>query len=260
MKQLLFVLMVMVIGCGSSSKGDDSGTSGTDGPPKIPGTYGDECETDADCATGLCVHNDYAPFPWCSQECEQDKSACPPDADGNVVGWCTFFPADFGGDQKQLCLPLCNDIYECTSKNPLWQICETPTYKGNPLHPDATGVRVCQTPAAHGVGKVDPVTCEGWDTVYGSDFNSEVSVCNSYCDYLVLCQEVAEPSDYNKECCGHGCLQNMITDEGLINDIYIKKIKCYVQNFYAYQGTPQVCTAHQQDDNCAPTPEDTRPQ
>jgi hypothetical protein len=259
MKHLVVLMMLAIVGCGGESKnGNDSGS--TDEIIVLPGTFGDECNTDEDCLTGLCVHNDYAPFPWCSKECAEDKSVCEADSKGNIGGWCTFLPDDFGDEHKQLCLPLCTDIYECTDKHQLWKTCEPPSYKGNPLHPDATGVRVCQTPAVHGVATVDPETCEGWDTIYGDAFNSEVSVCRAYCDYLVLCQEVDTPAEYNKECCGHGCLQNMITEEGRINDIYNKKIKCYVQNFHAYQGTPQVCTAHSLDDNCSAQPEDTRPQ
>jgi hypothetical protein len=254
----LFSALVL-IGCGGDACSGDS-CAEEDIQETTPPSFGEACESDDECLTGLCVNNDYAPFAWCSMACELDKSPCPADSAGNSGGWCTKFPDDFGSEIKQLCLPLCNDFYECTSKSELWKTCEPPAYKGNPLHPDATGVRVCQTPAAHGLAKVDPITCEGWDTVFGNDFEGEANVCRSYCDYLVTCQEVEEPARYNKECCGHGCLQRLITEDGVVNDIELKKIKCYVQNFYSFQGTPEVCTAHKKDGNCAPTPEDTRPQ
>lgn len=218
------------------------------------GTWGDPCMTDDNCATGLCVLTEYAPFRFCTAECEVEEEGCPADADGNFGGWCAKMPADYPDSPKQFCLPVCKDIHECQAKTALWERCDPPSWKGNIIYGSATGVRACQAPSAAGKVKVDPVTCEGWTENF-KEYQPEIGMCRAYCDYLVTCKEVKDSAIYNKECCAWGCMLQSVID-GTVDTLYQKDKQCYVQNFSAFQGTPKVCSGA--TDDCGANPEDPR--
>ena len=252
--------VTMALGCGSSSgtvaETTDAVTVGDTTRSGAGKTFGALCTSSSECLTGLCVVNDLAPFGWCSKECSPAKEPCEADSAGSFGGWCAEMPSGFEGQPRQLCLPVCKDLFECKSKADLWEECEVPSYKGNPIYGDVTDIRACQAPSSHGKKPVDPTTCEGWEESHGQDFQSEVNVCRSYCEYLLACKEIPFPETFKVECCAFGCLVEM-TSEGVVNTTYRKDKKCYVQNFFSFEGTPKVCTQPLED--CGQSPEDPTP-
>jgi len=250
----------LLLPCCSSEAGSTAATdAGQDAPPATGlATYGEPCSSTGECETGLCLHGGYAGFGWCTRECDDDGAPCEPDSRGSYGGWCAKLPADYPDEPRQFCLPVCKTIHQCNGLSDLWEDCDVPSWKGNPLPSNEPGVLVCLAPSAHGKKPVDPETCDGWSANF-QDVPTQVGVCKAFCDYLVWCKEVADPVIYNRECCAYGCMLRM-TPEGQVDTVYEKKIKCYWQNFDAYRGTPQVCTAHEQDPNCGGKPEDPRPQ
>ena len=247
----------LLAGCsgGGGATGQTPETTEADVGVSTLRTYGEPCAANAECETGLCVIGEYAGFGWCTATCTEEAEPCPADSTGNIGGWCARMPDEYPGEVKQFCLPLCKTIFECNGLTDLWETCEPPTYKGNLLYGSATGITVCQAPSARGKEIIDPKTCEGW-TVNFQEFQPQIGVCKAYCEYLVTCKEVAEPVIYNKECCAYGCMLQM-TPDGVVDNIYEKKKKCYQQNFFSYQGTPKVCTAPVED--CGKSPEDPSP-
>jgi len=245
-----------LLSCGSSGDGGSTQTTDSSGEPEVLKTYGEACTEDTECDTGLCLVNEYAAFGWCTRECEVEAEPCEPDSQGSYGGWCAKFPEDFDSEPRQFCLPVCSDIYECQGLTDLWETCDPPTWKGNTMYGNATGIRVCQAPSAHGKPPVDPETCAGWEESY-AELQPQIGVCKAYCDYLQTCKEVPNAAAYNLTCCAYGCIIRM-TPEGVIDVPYEKELKCYVQNFSAWQGTPKVCEKPLED--CGDNPEDPRPQ
>ena len=248
--------------------GGCSGSAGGSGPADVPDvledtgaqsdlrTYGQGCTEDAQCETGLCLLTSaLAGFGWCTRACDEDGKPCEADSKGNIGGWCAKMPSDYEGEPNPLCLPVCKDMHFCNGLTELWEDCDVPAWKGNPLPSNQVGVLVCSAPSAHGKKPVDPQSCDGWTDNF-EEFQTQIGVCRAYCEYLVACKEVPDAILYNKECCAYGCMLRM-TPEGVVDTVYDKRIKCYQQNFFSYQGTPQVCTAP--TDHCGGNPEDPRP-
>ena len=256
-----FAIITLITACGDDGGGKTTSTGGNDtagtgDTAEVLKTFGEVCETDEECDTGMCLLNEYAAFGFCTADCDEVKEVCAPDSAGNYGGLCIEMPEDFPDTPRRFCAPLCNDIFECQGKTPLWEESKPIEWKGNPLYGELTNVLVCQSPSSHGVIKVDPTTCEDWEASFG-EFTKQVNTCKAYCEYLVFCKEVVAPSTYNKTCCAYGCTLEM-TKNGEVQEPYEKKIQCYEQTFYAFQTTPLVCEQPLED--CGKHPEDTRPQ
>jgi hypothetical protein len=218
--------------------------------------YGAPCTNDSECGESLCLISDYAPLGWCTASCEEEQQPCGEQGDdGKFPAYCIRMPNSFKSSTLQFCAPLCSDLFECSALADFWGTCDIPKYKGNPIYGQGVGIEICQAPAAHGKGQVNPDTCEGWDTALGGGLESTVNLCRAYCEYLVTCQEV-EPSGYNQECCGYGCLLK-IAPEGVVLNKHDKEAKCYVQNFFAWRDTPEVCEKPVSE--CNGKPFDPRP-
>ncbi len=252
---------VLVVGCGTEARGGGGGSSstgtgvGADGESTLK-TWGEVCTADADCATGRCLDNELAGFGWCSAECDEVKEPCPADSLGNIGGWCVEMPEDFPDEPRRFCVPVCNDIFECQAKTDLWEECQQPEWKGNVLYGDASDVRACQSPSAHGKIKIDTTTCADWKDAFAG-FAKQIATCEAYCEYLVTCKEVPSPSTYNKTCCAYGCTLQAVKD-GEIQEPYEKEKQCYEQAHFSFRGTPQLCSAPL--DQCGKNPEDPTPQ
>jgi len=219
-------------------------------------SFGEPCSNDSECSTGLCLVSDYAPLGWCTQSCDEEQQPCgEQDESGQFPAYCVKMPDAFLGSTQQFCAPICSDVFQCKDRADFWETCDEPKYKGNPLYGVGVGVETCQAPAAHGKGQVNPDTCEGWDVALGTGLESTVNVCQAYCEYLVTCQEVIT-SGYNQDCCAYGCLLK-IAPEGVVLNKHDKEIKCYVQNFFAWRDTPEVC--EKPISECNGKPMDTRP-
>ncbi|MFT5434714.1 MAG: hypothetical protein ACI9OJ_005428 [Myxococcota bacterium] len=236
---------------GSSESESDAATDVATGTA----TYGDPCSSDAECGTGLCISNETAPFGWCSATCDVAWEACPADTAGNITGFCAEFPESFGSTPRRFCLPICTDDFGCKGRSELWETCKEPSYKGNVLNGSLTGIRVCQAPSQHGKPLVDSDTCADWAAGYQDSFTTQVNVCKAYCDYLESCKQTS--TVHTTDCCGYGCILRM-TPEGVVNTIYDKDIKCFVQSFNANIGNAQVCSAPPND--CSHAPEDPTPE
>ncbi|MFT7622989.1 MAG: hypothetical protein ACI9WU_002164 [Myxococcota bacterium] len=258
----LSVPLCLLLACSTDSNG--SGGTSTDSDLDISSldstdplkTWGQVCTQDTDCATGLCLNNEFAAFGWCSAECDVVKEPCAADSEGNIGGWCIEMPEDFPDTPRRFCAPACKDIFECQARTDLWEQCQTPEWKGNILYGDATDIRVCQSPSAQGKPDVDPVTCSDWKAAF-TGYNKQVATCEAYCEYLVTCKEVPSASTYNKDCCGYGCALQMVVD-GEIQEPYEKKKQCYEQSFFAFRGTPKICDSP--TETCGANPEDPTPQ
>ena len=220
--------------------------------------FGAPCTANEQCAAGLCLDNDVAPFSFCSATCTTEREACVADAAGVIGGYCVKMPSAFKSTPNQFCLPICDNITKCTGMSPQWSKCSPPQYENVPIYGTAVKVNVCQTPSANGKGKVDTTTCADWETKYGAGFTSQVSLCKAYCDYLVKCHGVTDPATYNQTCCAYGCLVQMTAD-GTVNVTIEKKRKCYLQNYSSWMGTPKVCTAHEDQPICGDPPDDPAP-
>lgn len=251
-------LVLLLAACssdGNSNGKSDAAGGNTGGETTTLKTFGEHCTTDAACGTGMCLLSEYAPFGWCTAPCTEVKEPCAADQNGDFGGYCVEMPDDFPDSPKKFCVPICKNIFECQAKTPLWEECKKPQWKGNVLYGDSE-VLACQAPSAHGQIKIDPVTCANWKEAFG-EFQSQIALCEAYCDYLTTCKEVPAASTYNVECCGYGCTLQM-TQGGEVSKPYEKKIKCYVQNHTAFLGLPQVCS--EPTDVCGKKPEDPRPQ
>jgi len=218
--------------------------------------FGEPCSNDNECTAGLCLVSDYAPLGWCTEACDEEQQPCgEQDETGKFPAYCVRMPNAFMGQPKQFCAPICSDVFQCKDLAEFWETCDEPKYKGNPLYGVGIGVETCQAPAAHGKGQVNPDTCEGWKEALGNELGSTVNLCQTYCEYLVTCQEVIT-SGYKEECCGYGCLLK-IAPEGVVLNKHDKEIKCYVQNFFAWRDTPEVCEKPVSE--CGGKPIDPRP-
>jgi len=218
-------------------------------------SWGDRCDTDGDCITGLCLRNEYAPFGFCSPTCAIDGEPCEADSRGTVGGFCATFPEDFATEPRRFCLPICTTDSDCEARSALWETCKEPSYKGNVLYGAVTGIRVCQAPSQHGKPPVDTDTCSDWETSYQADFASQVNICKAYCYYLDSCKETSE--HYTEDCCGYGCILRL-TAEGIVDTVYDKTIKCYIDSFTSNEGNNQICSAPPKD--CSGPPVDPTPE
>lgn len=247
---LSLLLLLLVGGCGASAGSSDAaGAPDTDDAPAPPlVAYGAACVVDADCATGLCLASDHAPFPWCARPCDAAAVGgfCR-QPDDEPPALCVEYPGAAGDplgegfrsrdDVRRFCAPLCVDDAACRALDPRF-VCRAPEWRGNPLYPDTTD-RVCrgETIGGYDPGK-DPSDCAGWDRAPGR-FPEAAFVCDAYCDYLGACREL--PDTLSRDCCGRGCFQRMTAGDRLDTD-YRNQLTCFVDYFGAFRDTALVCT------------------
>jgi hypothetical protein len=228
------------------------------------GRLGEPCYGDTDCMSLVCLESEYGP-PFCSRTCETVEEPCPagPDAaDGQSL--CISFvdlpdpnAPPFIGDLETFCVPRCSlDVQDCIDQNPNWEVCQAPTYLGDPLYPNlGTNYRICQALSFQGKDPVDPLQCN-WEKTVGS-FANEANMCRKYCSYLETCKVIEEP-ELGLACCEWGCFNRMVFD-GEVNDPWYDEAKCYVDVHYSFGdvGAQNRCNMPPQD--CGGVPGDPTP-
>ncbi|MCO4760050.1 MAG: hypothetical protein KC502_00985 [Myxococcales bacterium] len=241
--RVLLVGALLLSACGSEGGGDANAGARA---PVLPG-FGQACE-EGECAAGLaCADGDWAPRPWCTKACTNPGDYCDTADLGATAGLCVTVPSDFKGELKTFCAPICNNTDTCKSNWSQWQKCTKPAWKNTDLYP-ALPTKVCQSPDSHGQVVIDPVICDWESKVTDPKYTNAKQVCKAYCNFLKTCQ-LWQTSKEKLDCCRWRCFQEM-TPSGVVNDEIEDKKKCYIKAFNSAQGTPKVCTIH--EEQCAP--------
>ncbi|MBD89633.1 MAG: hypothetical protein CL940_04810 [Deltaproteobacteria bacterium] len=228
------------------------------------GALGSPCYADSDCISLMCLSSEYGP-PFCSRACETVEEPCPagPDAQESDSLCLSFTELPdpnappFIGELETFCVPRCSlDVQDCIDQNPNWEVCEPPTYLGDPLYPNlGSNYRVCQAPSFQGKDPVDPLTC-AWEKTIGQ-FANEANICRKYCSYLETCKEISMPAN-GLDCCQWGCFNRMVLD-GDVNDPWYDEAKCYIETHFAYPDVGQQNSCNQPPQQCNGTPADPTP-
>jgi hypothetical protein len=244
-----------------ATSGDAAGGTGDTGGVECGLELGEPCFGDEQCASGICLVSEFAPFGICTVPCQAAPGFCiQPDGTQIDQAWCVAFPED---DFKKLnhpelnrfCVPMCTDLAACQSIHPAYELCGEILYKGNPLFP-SDPVWLCQAPSAIGKTPVDPFTCADWDVVNPGNAN-EKFLCKAYCDYLSACQYY--PPSHNEDCCHWYCYLELVGEKG-ISETYKDLLVNYTNFFKANEGNAQQCEGEAQygppplPDAKAPTP------
>ncbi len=239
-------LSVLALGCGSergSTTDPDGGGSGATAP-----AFGEACTADGDCAPGLlCIDGDWAPQPWCGKACDNPGDYCDTLTTHDVGSLCIQLPDDFKGATKQFCAPICTNGDTCSGLWSGWDKCAKPAWKNKALYNDLP-TKVCQSPGTHGQVVIDPVVCDWESKITDPKYTNAKQVCKAYCSFLKTCQ-IWDTSKEKLTCCQWRCFQDM-TPGGKVDDAVEDAKKCYVTAFNNAQGTPKVCTLH--EEQCQP--------
>lgn len=247
--ELAIAIAIAIATATLSGCGIEVGTTTTDATSS-GGTaaFGAACKTDTDCQSGLfCQSGDYAPEPFCTMACDEEKTYCDESETGGVQGLCLQLPEDFQGPVRRFCAPICNNTGECKALSTMWSSCDKPEWKNVRLYPELP-TRVCLSPETHGQIVVDPVLCDWEQHVKDPKFNSARQVCKAYCEFLVTCK-FWDKKQEALECCGWRCFQKM-TPGGAVDDKVEDETKCYLNAFGAAQGTGKVCEAGYYEQSC----------
>ncbi|MCB9739996.1 MAG: hypothetical protein H6747_12090 [Deltaproteobacteria bacterium] len=236
--------VLLLAGCGSEPVGTATDATVAGGTA----AFGAACKTDTDCKTGLfCQSGDFAPEPFCTMACDEEKTYCDEAETGGVQGLCIQVPDDFQGPVRRFCAPICNNTGECKALSTMWSTCDKPEWKNVRLYPELP-TRICLSPETHGQIVVDPVLCDWEKHVTDPKFSSAKQVCKAYCDFLVTCK-FWDKKQEALECCGWRCFQKM-TPGGAVDDKVEDETKCYLNAFGAAQGTGKVCEAGYYEQSC----------
>jgi hypothetical protein len=260
MRTSTLVLVCFLTACGSAPTPastattivpDACGAQASDTVGKNPG-FGERCDPSIGCATGLtCQDSEFSTHPWCTKACTELWQHCDPEANG-AKGFCVQMPTGWRGPSGLFCVPECLNKGECTAANPDWEICKPLEYKKEAIPGKATGAYVCQTPSSQGAPFVDSTTCDFESQFDGPKFNEAKVAAKNYCLMLATCQ--LRSSCTSSACCVWHAFQYLTPDgkDGSVRNDRIADLKCYPQSYDSFQGTPQVCTAWQ--DQCKPVP------
>lgn len=236
------------VGAGNPGGADVAADVGADpdAAPVCGLALGQPCYVDEQCDSGICLIAEVAPFGVCTVACATAPGPCETGPGAYVDGaWCVQYPEDdfrwFNHPELvRFCLPTCQELSDCQSIDPAWEVCDDVLYKGDPLFP-SDPKNVCQAPSATGKEPVDPFTCEGWDvknTIDGSD----KLLCTDYCQFLDQCQ-IYEPG-HNLDCCAWYCI-NRLTGTAFTKgerEAYKDEVTNYVLAFKSAPGTAIQCT------------------
>jgi len=244
------VLLTLCLACSPAPPPDDASSPADartgdvdallDAPVCVPFKLtGQPCDHSCECLGGLCLLNEYAPFRFCSRPCPQGGSFCEPDKPGGTYNaLCVDFPSDFRVQPDRFCAPLCESQVDCLETGSPWETCEQPAWKGNLLYatlPD----KVCISPSAQGHDPVDPDTCQGWEELF-NQFAQERLACLGYCEFLDACQHL--PASKSPPCCAFGCMSLMVDAKGNVDEKWFKTVRCYFDEYQAFDGTALVCS------------------
>ncbi|MFZ4578576.1 MAG: hypothetical protein ACOYOB_09310 [Myxococcota bacterium] len=249
--QLLLPLMLSLAVAVSAC---DSATSDTGATAVAKAGFGERCDDDAGCSTGLtCQKSEYNTFSWCTRPCDNPGDYCSGDGLGGGKGFCVQMTAGWRGPAEAFCAPYCSKLADCKGLDAQWEACSKPDYKGTPLYP-ALPVLVCQSPSAHGQLVVDPATCD-WESHYTKTPFLEVkNECKLFCQFLTTCK--LQPSTIKPECCSWQCFR-WVTPNDQVDYQRLSGshgVKCFTKSFTSHSETGNVCTAWQDIDDCAPLP------
>ena len=239
--------MLSLAACGGSGGGTSTDVVADVAPDVfVPATFGVACTADDDCATGLCLHSEIAPFGWCTRDCaaEEVGSYCPSEA-GEVAGLCLSFP-DAAGDPlgvgfrserdiRRFCAPICLRESDCAALDSRF-LCVRPEWRGDPLFSDRAD-HICRGEEQLPGPIVDPRTCD-WEG-QGERFPEAAVVCRGYCDYLDGCK--LRPDELTVACCEWRCFARM-TQGDRVDPTYRDELTCYIDYFQAFRDTALVCS------------------
>ncbi len=237
--QLISLMVCALVGC-SSTESDYTPVKDASTKP----SFGEPCDAQGQCAPELtCLVGDWAPRPWCGQTCDNVSDYCDAASTDGVATLCIELPEDYQGQTRRFCAPICDNVNQCSAISSDWDKCGQPQWKNKTLYNDLP-TRVCMSPDSHGQVLVDPVACDWQDKVDTTKFISVIQVCKAYCTFLKTCQ-YWDSSRENLDCCRWRCIQEM-TPGGAIDDAVEDQKKCFINAFTNAQGTPKVCTLHEQ--------------
>ena len=243
-------LVLAASACGAD--GDDAAPSQLIGGGP---SFGQPCGPEGQCEVGLvCLNGDWAPRPWCGQVCDKAGDYCDTATTGGVSTLCVELPEDFQGQERRFCAPICDNVNQCSAISSDWDKCGQPTWKNKVLYNDLP-TRVCMAPGAQGQVVVDPVVCDWQDKLTAPKYVGAIQVCKAYCTFLKTCQ-YWDTGKEKIDCCHWRCIQEM-TPGGAVDDAVEDEKKCYINAFTNAQGTPKVCTLHEQQ--CQPLPDPHAP-
>ena len=235
------LFLLLATACGASATGGADATGDATG---LPG-FGQACAAGF-CAAGLtCQDSDYAPFPWCTRPCADEKAPCDKTQLGGRTGLCIKMPAGWRGPTEPFCAPTCGNSSQCTPLDGRWETCALPAYKKVPLYGDVG--KVCQAPSANGQILVDPVTCNWQDLVTDPKVQALDGICKSFCGFLTTCQ-IKAPGQ-TSACCSWQCIQHL-TPGGVPDMARKNALQCYLNSFDGNAQSPKVCSAYIND--CGP--------
>lgn len=238
-------LLFLVVGCGSEAA--TTGADASNGGASTGPGFGELCDKGV-CAPGLaCVDGDWASDPWCTKACANPGDYCDTLGTHGVSGLCIALPSDFKGETGTFCAPICNNSNTCTTIWGGWEKCAKPAWKNKELYPELP-TRVCHSPGTHGQLVIDPVECDWKDKITDPKFTNAKQVCKAYCGFLKTCQLWSTAKE-KLDCCEWRCFQEM-TPGGVVDDTLEDKKKCYIKAFNGAQGTPKVCSLH--EEQCDP--------
>ncbi len=250
---LFILLSSAAIGCGSTPAPvvAETDASNADLPPKAG--FGQACQLATGCGPGLqCMQSEFAPFGWCTRDCNNPKDYCVGPELGGKKAFCVLMPDGWQGQKAAFCAPICDNLGDCHALAPAWEKCEKPTYKQAVLAGyNALPTKVCDAPSSFGQIIVDPITCAApkgvpWkDAITDPDpgIQEAKQVCDAFCGFLTSCQ-LFDAKLLNPNCCTWHCFQSL-TPSGNIDNAKKSKIKCYNNAFYtAFANTSEVCTGY----------------
>ncbi len=263
-----FLSTLAVFGCGNpaavpvvradAGSQDTCGSASDTGAGAAPG-FGERCDPQVGCAMGLTCQSsedsEFAPFSWCTRACNDFNHHCDEADLGGRKGLCIQMPEDWRGPKTPFCAPECGTKGDCKGLEAGWETCGEPKYKGVPLPGASSLSHICQAPSSHGAVHVDPVTC-AWEGSFtdNNKFGEAKAVAKKYCDMLNTCK--LRSACTTPACCTWHAFQYLIPKgpSEAVDNKRIAELKCYPQSVASHLGSPSVCTAWLESDDCGELP------